>query len=76
MGFILCAVFKQNMEMILGVIDDVLNQFENGTADEKDDAKQSLLQDRNQFLSNLKPLADSGNAEAKALIERLEKLSL
>ena len=64
------------MEMILGVIEDVLDQFENGTADEKEDAKQSLLQDRSQFLSNLKPLADSGNADAAALIERLEKLLL
>ncbi len=64
------------MEFIFGVIEDLLDQYANGTADEKDDAKQSLFQDRNQFLTNLKPLADSGDTDAKALIERLEKLSL
>ena len=60
----------------MGVIEDLLDQYEKGTDDEKADAKASLLQDRNQFLSNLKPLADSGNADAKTLIERLENLSL
>ena len=64
------------MEFIFGVIEDLLDKYEKGTGDEQEDAKQSLLQDRSQFLTNLKPLADSGNAEAKVLIERLEKLSL
>ena len=64
------------MEFIFGVIEDLLDKYEKGAGDEQEDAKQSLLQDRSQFLTNLKPLADSGNADAKALIERLEKLSL
>ncbi len=64
------------MEMILGVIEDLLDKFENGSGDEKEDAKQSLLQDKSQFLTNLKPLADGGNSDAQKLISRLEGLSL
>ena len=58
------------------LVEDLLDQFESGTQEEQEDAKESLLQDRSQFLTNLKSLVAAGNTEAPALIDRLEKLSL
>jgi hypothetical protein len=64
------------MEMILGVIEDALDQYDNGSPDEKEDATQELKRNMDQFKSNLQPLVDGGNADAKSILDRLNGLSL
>jgi hypothetical protein len=64
----------QKVEMILGVIEDLLDKFEQGSAEEKEDARNTLQLERDQFLANLKPLVDGGNEVAKILRDRLEKI--
>ena len=64
------------MEMILGVIEDLLDKYENGTSEEKEDSSSSLKMQKDQFMNNLKPLVDAGNEDAKKIFERLQNLSL
>ena len=64
------------MEMILGVIEDLLDKYENGTSEEKEDSSSSLKMQKDQFMSNLKPLVDAGNEDAKKIFDRLQNLSL
>ncbi|MHA1674317.1 MAG: hypothetical protein ACTSYI_11910 [Promethearchaeota archaeon] len=64
------------MEMILGVIEDLLDKYENGSSEEKEDSSSSLKMQKDQFMSNLKPLVDAGNEDAKKIFERLENLSM
>ncbi len=64
------------MEMILGVIEDLLDKYENGTSEEKEDSSSSLKMQKDQFMSNLKPLVDAGNEDAKKIFERLQNLAL
>ncbi len=61
--------------MILGVIEDLLDKYENGTPEEKEDSLSSLKLERDQFLQNLKPLVDAGNSDAQKIYNKLEKLS-
>lgn len=63
------------MEMILGLIEDVLDKFEHGSPEEKEDSKSTLMQDINQFIKNLQPLVASGNEEAQKLLTRLNDLN-
>ncbi|MCF2139236.1 MAG: hypothetical protein K9W44_04200 [Candidatus Lokiarchaeota archaeon] len=63
------------MEMILGVIEDLLDKYENGTPEEKEDSLNSLKLERDQFLQNLKPLVEAGNSDAQKIYNKLENLS-
>lgn len=61
--------------MILGVIEDLLDKYENGTPEEKEDSLNSLKLERDQFLQNLKPLVEAGNSDAQKIYNKLENLS-
>jgi hypothetical protein len=62
------------MEMILGVIEDLLDRVEQGAGEDQEDAKQELKLNLTQFQTNLQQLASSGNADADAILKRLEKV--
>jgi len=64
------------MEMILGIIEDLIDRFKNGTSEEKEDAKASLIANKNQFINNLNELINKGNSEAKKLLDELNILEL
>ena len=64
------------MEAILGVIEDILDRFENGSPEDKEEAKAELQMNIGQFKSNLKGLADGGNADAQGILDRLNKTGL
>ncbi|MHA1777517.1 MAG: hypothetical protein DRO88_13130 [Promethearchaeia archaeon] len=64
------------MEMILGVIEDLIDKYENGTPEEKEDALNSLKLEREQFLRNLQPLIDAGNGDAKKIFEKLQSIAI
>jgi hypothetical protein len=64
------------MEMILGVIEDLLERFETGSGPDKEDATEELKMNFNQFKSNLEQLANGGNADAKAILDRLLKTGM
>ncbi len=61
------------MQAIFGVIEDILDRLENGSADDKEDAKNELKINFGQFQKNLTDLKGQGNADAGKLLERLEK---
>ncbi|MHA1611844.1 MAG: hypothetical protein ACTSVZ_05380 [Promethearchaeota archaeon] len=64
------------MENILGVIEDLIDKYESGSLEEKDDSLNCLKSGKDQFLINLKPLVEAGNEEAKKIFDRLQNLSL
>ena len=64
------------MEMILGVIEDILERFENGSSSDKEDATNELKLNIAKFKSNLTELAGKGNQDAKGLLEKLEKTGI
>lgn len=64
------------MEAILGAIEDSLDRLENGSPDEKEDAKMELKSNFNQFIKNLQDLASKGNADAAKILDRLQKANL
>lgn len=64
------------MEMILGVIEDLIDKYENGSPEEKEDALNSLKLEKDQFLKNLQPLIDAGNNDAKEIFDRLQKITV
>ncbi len=57
--------------MILGVIEDALNNFESGSPEQKEDAKNELKMNYDDFINNLTPLAGD-NPKAKELLDRLK----
>ena len=57
--------------MILGVIEDALDNFEGGSPEQKEDAKNELEMNYDDFISNLTPLAGD-NAQAQELLDRLK----
>jgi len=64
------------MEMILGAIEDSLDKLENGSPDEKEDAKMELKGNFDQFVKNLQDLVSKGNADAVKILDRLQKANL
>ncbi|MHA1341207.1 MAG: hypothetical protein ACTSRZ_14625 [Promethearchaeota archaeon] len=64
------------MEQVLGVIEDLIEKFKNGSDEEKEDSKASLKANKDQFISNLQDLANSGNADAKKILDELKSLEL
>ena len=62
------------MEMILGVIEDILERYESGSPEDKAEAEHELKSNFAQFQTNLQGLA--GNADAQAILARLEKTNL
>ena len=64
------------MEYILGVIEDLIDKFQNGTSEEKFDAKEELKININQFKENLADLVSNGNEKAKIILEKLQNISL
>ena len=64
------------MEFILGVIEDLLDNFEKGTPEEQHDAKEELKININQFKDNLAILISEGNEKAKNILERLQNINL
>lgn len=62
--------------MILGVIEDLIDKYENGSPEEKEDALNSLKLEKDQFLKNLQPLIDAGNNDAKEIFDRLQKITV
>ncbi len=57
--------------MILGVIEDALDHFEKGSGDEKEDAKNELKLNFNDFVNNLSAIAGD-NPQAQELLDRLK----
>ena len=57
--------------MILGVIEDALDNFEGGSPEEKEDAKNELELNYDEFIQNLQPLA-ADNPKAQDLLDRLK----
>lgn len=64
------------LEMILGVIEDLLEKLASGIPEDVEDAKSSLKSNKDQFMSNLQSLADAGNADAKSILEKLKKINI
>lgn len=64
------------LEMILGVIEDLLEKLNSGVPEDVEDAKSSLKSNKDQFISNLQTLVDAGNADAKLIIEKLKKINI
>jgi len=62
------------MEMILGVIEDLIEKVAKGSEDEKEDAKMELNLNKLQFQTQLGELAQTGNAKAQELLNRLKTL--
>jgi hypothetical protein len=54
----------------------VLDKFENGTPEEKEDSKNTLMQDMEQFKQKLQPLVDTGNEDAVKIMNRLNAIKL
>ena len=59
------------MYVIIEIIAGALDAFENGSADEKEDAKTELSMNYDSYVSQL---SASGEAEAKDLLSKLEAL--
>ncbi len=64
------------MEYILGVIEDLIDKFQNGTSEEQFDAKEELKININQFKGQLAGLVSEGNEKAKIVLEKLQNISL
>ena len=64
------------MEMILGLIEDILDKIENGTPEEREDSNNTLKQDMEQFKQKLQPLVDAGNQDAINILDRLKKINI
>ena len=64
------------MEYILGVIEDLIDKFQNGTSEEQFDAKEELKININQFKDKLASIVSEGNEEAKNILEKLNNISL
>ena len=64
------------MEYILGVIEDLIDKFQNGTSEEQFDAKEELKININQFKDQLAGLVSEGNEKAKIILEKLQNISL
>ena len=64
------------MEHILGVIEDLIDKFQNGTSEEQFDAKAELKININQFKDNLASIVSEGNEKAKNILEKLQNISL
>ena len=62
------------MEMILGLIEDILDKFESGSPEEREDSKNTLKQDMEQFKQKLQPLINAGNQDAVNILDRLKKV--
>jgi len=62
------------MEKILGVIEDLLDKFANGTPEEQFDANAEFKININSFKDNLAILVSEGNERAKVILDKLEKL--
>lgn len=60
------------MEMILGVIEDLLETLNGSDSTASEDAKNSLKSNKAQFIGNLEGL---DSADAKALLEKLKNLN-
>ncbi|QEE14329.1 hypothetical protein DSAG12_00142 [Promethearchaeum syntrophicum] len=64
------------MEKILGVIEDLLDKFGNGTPEEKFDANEELKINLKSFKDNLAILVGEGNERAKVILDKLEKTNI
>ena len=62
------------MEVILGVIEDLINKFKNGNSEEQFDAKEELKININQFKDNLSGLITNGNKKAQEILDELKKI--
>ncbi|MHA1719741.1 MAG: hypothetical protein ACTSWX_10375 [Promethearchaeota archaeon] len=63
------------MEHILGVIDDLIDKFKNGTSEEQFDAKEELRININQFKDKLSKMVNDGNQKAKEILDQLQNIS-
>jgi len=61
------------MEMIFGVIEDLIEKLNNGNQDEAEDAKNSLKTNKSQFITNLESI---NTDEARKILEKLKSLDL
>jgi len=64
------------MQHILGVIEDLIEKFKNGTPEEKFDSNAELKINISQFKDNLTILVGEGNEKAKKILERLQNITL
>lgn len=64
------------MEMILGLIEDLLDKLEGDDEAQSADAKASLSTKKSQFISQLQDLVDSGNGQADEILDRLKNAEL
>lgn len=64
------------MEMILGLIEDLLDKLEGDDAAQAADAKASLSSKKDQFITQLQGLVDSGNDQAADILDRLKAAPL
>jgi hypothetical protein len=64
------------MEMILGVIEDLLDRYETGTGPDKEDAGAELKLNFGKFKASLEQLVNKGNADAKKILDRLSKIKV
>jgi hypothetical protein len=62
------------MEMIFGVIEDLIERFKGNDAADKEDARNNLKSNMGSFIQNLESLA--GNADAQKLLGELKALKL
>ncbi len=63
------------MEHILGVIDDLIDKFKNGTSEEQFDTKEELKINIDQFKDKLSKLVNDGNQKAKEILDQLQNIS-
>ena len=62
------------MEMIFGVIEDLIDKFQGGDPDQKEDAKNSLKVHYDEYVANLEGMPD--NPTAQDLLAKLKGLNL
>ena len=62
------------MEMIFGVIEDLIERFNGNDAADKEDARNNLKSNMGQFIQNLENLG--GNPDAQKLLGELKSLKL
>ena len=62
------------MEMIFGVIEDLIERFKGDDAADKEDARNNIKSNMPGFIQNLESLG--GSAEAQKLLAELKSLNL
>ncbi|MCP4763748.1 MAG: hypothetical protein GY870_18400 [archaeon] len=62
------------MEFIFGVIEDLLERLDSSNSDDVEDAKNSLRNNKAQFIKNLEEIINGDNGPKEEVTKLIEKL--